>query len=116
MFIAYALWFFLGGFGAHRIYCGKFFSGLAQLLLFWGGWATAWLIVGWVPLAIWGVWWLFDAFLTAEMVNKVNAISVAEGALNERETIEAVEKLYELYKSGAITKEEFERRKSAILH
>ena len=45
-YIAYALWF-LGAFswiaampiggGLHRIYCGKFISGFAQIALFWLG-------------------------------------------------------------------------------
>lgn len=42
------LWLFLGLFGAHRFYVGKWKSGLAMLLLCWciGGVGLVWLIDG----------------------------------------------------------------------
>lgn len=116
VYIAYALWFFLGSFGAHRIYCAKFMSGILQLILFWIGTATSAILIGFIPLAIWGIWWLFDAFLTAKMVENCNIAANLKLSLDEEQNLRNVEKLYELYKSGAIDKDEFERRKGAILH
>src|SRR5690625_7789652 len=44
MVVAYLLWFFLGGAGAHRFYIGKTGSAITMLVLFLLGWATSWLI------------------------------------------------------------------------
>ncbi|CUU70542.1 NINE protein [Campylobacter hyointestinalis] len=115
IYIAYALWFFLGGFGAHRIYCGKFLSGILQLLLFWVGSFTAIFLVGYLFLAIWGIWWLVDIFLTSKMVYEVNDINNLEKSLSQTQNLKNIEKLYDLYQSGAISKDEFERRKASIL-
>ena len=43
-----------------------------QLLLAWGGAATTWLLIGFVPLGMWAVWWLVDAFLLPGMVRRRN--------------------------------------------
>ena len=40
---AYLLWFFLGGFGAHRFYLGQNGTAIAQLLL---------ALFGWIPLFV----------------------------------------------------------------
>lgn len=50
--VGYLLWFFLGAFGVHRFYTGRWVTGL--LWLFTGG--------------IIGLGWLFDAFWTLVMV------------------------------------------------
>ena len=55
LIIAYLLWFFLGVFGAHRFYLGRFWTGL--LYLFTGG--------------LLGVGWFVDMFYTAFMVATV---------------------------------------------
>jgi hypothetical protein len=52
--VAYALWFFLGLFSAHRFYLGKYGSAIAQLLL-------NFLIVGLI-------WTLIDVFLVGGMI------------------------------------------------
>ena len=58
-YIAYGLWFLGGllglvglpiGGGLHRIYCGKFISGFAQIALYWLGAFTVWFLVGFVFL------------------------------------------------------------------
>ncbi|CZE46205.1 NINE protein [Campylobacter geochelonis] len=115
MLIAYLLWFFLGSFGAHRIYCGKFISGLFMLMLFWVGSATAWFIIGWFFLAIWGIWWLFDVFLTANMVNDINDEYNIEDEISYSNKIKNIEALYELYQKGAISKAEYETRKDILM-
>src|SRR5215211_1060921 len=60
MGIAYALWFFLGQLGLHRIYLGRVGSGVAQLLLGVVGWATVWVVIGVIPLAVLWIWLLVD--------------------------------------------------------
>jgi TM2 domain-containing membrane protein YozV len=70
--VAYLLWFFLGGFGAHRLYLGHIVSGVIQLALFVLGWMTVWIIIGAVPLAVVGIWWVVDAFLIPGMARDHN--------------------------------------------
>jgi len=71
---AYLLWFFLGGFSAHRFYLGFQVSGIIQLLLAPIGYALllskspAGLLF--VPVA--GIWILVDGFLIPGMVRKAN--------------------------------------------
>jgi TM2 domain-containing membrane protein YozV len=64
---AYLLWFFLGGFGAHRFYLGQTGTAITQLLLCVLGWLP--LFIGWMIL---GVWWLIDAFLIPGIIEEQN--------------------------------------------
>ncbi len=81
--VTYLLWFFLGGFGAHRFYLGSIAIGIAQATL---------LVVGVVPVIVFGdalydktlptifvllgvavltclaVWWIVDGFLIPGLV------------------------------------------------
>jgi TM2 domain-containing membrane protein YozV len=72
MVIAYAFWFFLGVFGAHRFYIGRTGSAVAQLVL-------SITIVG---LIITGIWAIIDAFLLYNYVNEHND-EVENRLLNE---------------------------------
>lgn len=67
-FVAYLLWFFLGMFGAHRFYLGRWMSGLLMLALFGIGSALAFILIGYIPLALVGLWWLIDALLIPGMI------------------------------------------------
>lgn len=69
--VSYLLWFFLGGFGAHRFYLGRNGSAIAQLLLGLLGWLP--LFMGWVVL---GIWLLVDAFLIPGMVRDENVKTI----------------------------------------
>ena len=72
MGVAYALWLFLGQLGLHRFYLDRAGSGIAQLLLGLVGWATVWIVIGFIPLVILWIWLLVDLFLTASMVREAN--------------------------------------------
>jgi len=72
MAVAYLLLIFLGMLGIHRFYLGHSRSAIVQLLLGLCGWATTWLLIGFVPLAVLWMWLIADLFLTAGMVRKAN--------------------------------------------
>ena len=120
--VAYLLWWFLGWAGVHRLYLGRVKTGLAQLLLFAIGVVTLILLVGYLFLAIWGVWWLLDAFFTYQIVTEENkklgvlastlSLSKSGGISNE---LDQLEKLHALYEKGVLTREEYEAKKSKYI-
>ena len=75
MGVAYALLIFLGQLGLHRFYLNLPGTGIAQLLLGIIGWATVWVVIGFIPLAILWIWIVIDLFLTAGIVRAENASS-----------------------------------------
>ncbi|MBQ2430497.1 MAG: SHOCT domain-containing protein [Campylobacter sp.] len=123
-YIAYGLWFLGGllglvglpiGGGSHRIYCGKFISGFAQIALYWLGYFTVWFLVGFVFLLFWGIWWLVDLFFIGLWVEDLNGDVSETKDADYAEKIRSVEALYELYQKGAISKEEYEARKDILM-
>ncbi|MHC4992404.1 MAG: TM2 domain-containing protein [Planctomycetota bacterium] len=60
--VAFLLWFFLGGFGAHRFYVGKTGSGLGMLGLAIGSMVLSVVVIGLLGYPVLFVWWLIDAF------------------------------------------------------
>ncbi|WP_236634596.1 TM2 domain-containing protein [Exiguobacterium sp. SL-10] len=81
--VAYLLWFFLGGFGAHRFYFKKTGSALAMLALTVGSIVLTVVLIGFLGLFVTGIWALVDAFLMPGWQQReVEAI--------ERETIESL--------------------------
>ncbi|MBM7569128.1 TM2 domain-containing protein [Paenibacillus sacheonensis] len=62
MLVAYILWFFLGGFGAHRFYVKRTGTAIVMLIL-------TLTIVGAV---VTGIWALIDAFLLHGIVKEEN--------------------------------------------
>jgi TM2 domain-containing membrane protein YozV len=60
LLITMLLWFFLGGFGAHRFYLGHTNSAVLMLVLQLVGIATACILVGYIFIvAVW-IWWIVD--------------------------------------------------------
>lgn len=70
--IAYVLWFFLGPFGVHRLYLKRIASGLAMLLLWAVGGTLTVIGIGYLFLAIAGLWLVVDIFLIPGMVRDYN--------------------------------------------
>lgn len=67
---AYLLWFFLGGFGAHKFYLNK--VGMGILYIFTGG--------------IFGIGWLVDLFTLGGQVDQYNALYGRGGNMNQQQT------------------------------
>jgi len=71
---AYVLWFFLGGFSAHRFYLGTPFTAIAQVCLWYI--SLMMLMVGnsiaFYPLTAGGLWILADAFLMSRLRDAAN--------------------------------------------
>ncbi|WOI28731.1 TM2 domain-containing protein [Sulfitobacter dubius] len=67
--VAYVLWAFLGGFGAHRFYLGKTGSAVAMLLLTIFSILTMAILIGMFTLIAVGIWVIVDAFLIPGMIN-----------------------------------------------
>lgn len=74
---AFALWFFLGAFGAHRFYLSRLGTGAAMAVLSVLGILLTITVIGAVigtpMLFVVGVWWLIDAFLISKWVAEHNA-------------------------------------------
>lgn len=70
--IAYVLWFFLGGFGAHRFYLERTGSAIAMLVITIVSALLLTVGIGILGLLVVGVWALVDAFLIPGIVREYN--------------------------------------------
>lgn len=70
--VAYLLWVFLGGFGAHRFYLGQSGTGAAMLILCLVGIVTSLILVGILLLIPLWIWIIVDAFLIPGMARDYN--------------------------------------------
>lgn len=70
--VAFALWFFLGMFGAHRFYLGTTGPAVAMLVLTVLGIITAFIVIGWFFLLAVAVWAIVDAFMIPGIVRTYN--------------------------------------------
>ena len=75
---AYLIWFFLGLFGIHRMYLGRWTSGLLMLVLHGISWLTWWIAIGIVGFAFLGLWWLIDALRIPGIARRENQELVNE--------------------------------------
>ncbi|MDM7459962.1 MAG: NINE protein [Paracoccus sp. (in: a-proteobacteria)] len=66
--VAYLLLLFLWGLGVHRMYLGRWISGLVMLLLWGLGWLLTVVLVGWVFVALVTIWCVTDLFLIPGMI------------------------------------------------
>ncbi|WP_421988480.1 TM2 domain-containing protein [Roseococcus sp.] len=70
---AYLLWFFLGYGGVHRMYLGRWVSGLLMLALFGVSMLLTLILIGYVGLGVIVIWWLIDALLIPGMTERHNS-------------------------------------------
>ena len=66
--VAYLLLFFLWGFGVHRMYLGRWVSGIMMLLLWGLGWLTSPILIGFLPIGLVCLWVIIDIFLIPGMI------------------------------------------------
>jgi TM2 domain-containing membrane protein YozV len=75
--IAYLLWFFLGYGGVHRMYLGRWISGILMLLIFGLSLLLTLVLIGHVGLALIVLWWVLDALLIPGMTRRSNERLIA---------------------------------------
>ena len=66
--IAAVLSFFVCGLG--QIYNGQIFKGLFTMACYAAAWALTYVLVGWLIVPVLWVWGMFDAYKTAERINR----------------------------------------------
>lgn len=66
--VAYLLALLLWGFGAHRMYLGRWVSGLVMLFLWGLGWLLTPVLIGWPLVGLVCLWALIDLFLIPGMI------------------------------------------------
>lgn len=66
--VAYLLAILLWGFGAHRMYLGRWLSGIFMLMLWGFGWLLVPVLIGWPIVGFVCLWALIDLFLIPGMV------------------------------------------------
>lgn len=72
--VAYLLAILLWGMGVHRMYLGRWASGIVMLVLSGLGLLTAPILIGWIPLAFVWVWAVLDLFLIPGMIRNDQAV------------------------------------------
>lgn len=72
--VAYLLLLLLWGCGVHRMYLGRFVSGILMLLIWGVGWLTAPILIGWLPIGFVSLWVILDMFLIPGMIREDQAI------------------------------------------
>jgi len=70
--VAYALWFFLGMFGAHRFYLDRSGTGAAQLVITLMSGVLMIVFIGFFSLIGVGIWVMIDAFLIPDWIRAYN--------------------------------------------
>ncbi len=70
--IVYLLWFFLGYWGVHRIFAGRVVSGISMFILSVVSIILSIVVIGFLGLAIVGIWWIIDLFLIGGWIRAYN--------------------------------------------
>ena len=68
--VAYLLLIFLWGLGVHRMYLGRWVSGIMMTALWGLGWLTAPILIGWPLLGLVSLWVIIDMFLIPGMIQE----------------------------------------------
>jgi TM2 domain-containing membrane protein YozV len=76
--VAYLLWFFLGGFGAHRFYMGRKGSGFGMLGLFIASTVLSVIGIGLLGYLALMVWWVVDAFMIKGWFNATTQVESSD--------------------------------------
>ncbi|MCB0073940.1 MAG: TM2 domain-containing protein [Caldilineaceae bacterium] len=71
--VAYLLWFFFGGLGAHRFYLGRSGSGAVILILTLLSLVLMLFYIGFFTIIIPGIWVFIDVFLIPGMARSYNS-------------------------------------------
>ena len=66
--VAYLLLFFLWGLGVHRMYLGRWVSGILMAVLWGLGWLTWPLLIGMPVVGLVSLWVIIDIFLIPGMI------------------------------------------------
>ncbi|MGA0616665.1 TM2 domain-containing protein [Paracoccus sp. KR1-242] len=66
--VAYLLAILLWGFAAHRMYLGRWFSGIVMLVMWGLGWLLTPVLIGWPLVGLVCLWALIDLFLIPGMI------------------------------------------------
>ena len=68
--VAYLLLNVLWGLGVHRMYLGRWLSGILMAVLWGLGWLTAPILIGWPLLGLVSLWVIIDMFLIPGMIQE----------------------------------------------
>ncbi|MHC4427257.1 MAG: TM2 domain-containing protein [Planctomycetota bacterium] len=81
--VAYLLWFFLGGFGAHRFYMGRTGSALGMMGLCIASMVLSVFVIGLIGFPILFAWWVIDAFQLNKWLQHCPAGDAVAGSMSE---------------------------------
>lgn len=81
--VAYLLWFFLGGFGAHRFYMGRTGSAIGMVALFLGSMVGSGIMIGALGFLGLLAWWVADGFLMRKWFEEGTFAGASEQFSNE---------------------------------
>ena len=66
--VAYLLLVLLWGCGVHRMYLGRWISGVLMLALWGMGWLTSLILIGWPLIGVVALWCVIDLLLIPGMI------------------------------------------------
>ncbi|WP_207540184.1 TM2 domain-containing protein [Sabulicella rubraurantiaca] len=69
---AYVIWFLLGYGGVHRMYLGRWVSGVVMLGIFALSWVLTFVFIGYAGLGLIFLWWMLDALLIPGMARSAD--------------------------------------------
>lgn len=76
--VAFALWFFFGSIGMHRVYLGQAKTGIYMFALYMASVILTLVVVGLFGFIALGIWWFIDLFLISKMTEEYNNNLIAK--------------------------------------